>query len=184
MIRLLLSIWLLLAFDIYLLAQSLPEILISPNEIELPQKRSGIIATIENLKQITISYSGSQFADETIKVLPEQAKDLKSFLEFIFSDYHISLTAITDFKYVLTMKEAKINISGFVLDSLTGEVLPGAIIHQPSTGNFTSTDEKGFFYFECKPGFLQLQVHILGYSVFDFEEKKDKIIFLQFHAAQ
>ena len=30
------------------------------------------------------------------------------------------------------------------MDAQTGEVLPGVLIYQPATGNYTSTDVKGF----------------------------------------
>ena len=133
-------------------AQTLPVIPVDPSEIPLPARRTQVLTSLEQLSGISISYAANQFDNIVITDLSQSLPDLYSIIGRLFYDYQIHIAITSPDKWVLQIKEARISISGYTLDASTGEILPGVLIYQPSTGNYTTSDVKGFYYIECRPG--------------------------------
>ncbi|MBK8700589.1 MAG: TonB-dependent receptor plug domain-containing protein [Saprospiraceae bacterium] len=157
-----------------LVAQSGQIFLIKTSVIDLPQRRTAIIKQIEQFAGIIVSYSSTQFEDEVIETLPADEVDLQSLLTHIFQGYNVELTPLGENKFVLNVRELRISISGYIMDDNSGEVLPGVIVYQPNTGKFTTTDTKGFYFMECKPGKIYLEIQILGYEPIRYEAFQQK----------
>jgi hypothetical protein len=147
------------------------KIILAPNEINSGQSRTAIISQIAVKKDIVISYSSSQFENKVIDNLPQKTLELKYFLEEIFDDYNITLTKISDNKYILLVKEANISISGYIFSN-TGEVLPGATIINKNTENAVFSDEKGFYFIESKPGSVDLEIRFVGHKLILFHDQR------------
>lgn len=164
-------------------AQTLPNISINPADIPLPAKRTQILTSLERISGISLSYAANQFDNVVITDLPAGTSDLYSILEKVFFDYQIQVAATSPEKWVLQIKEARISVSGYTLDAGTGEILPGVLIYQPTTGNYTTSDVKGFYYIECRPGTLELEVRMLGYEIMRHREETYKSIIRSFRLA-
>ncbi|HMT00023.1 MAG TPA: hypothetical protein PKA12_14815, partial [Saprospiraceae bacterium] len=125
-------------------AQTIPAIPIDPADIPLPARRTQVLTSLEQLSGISLSYAANQFDNIVITELPSESSDLYSILGKVFFDYQVHVSVTSQEKWVLQIKEARISISGYTLDATTGEVLPGVLIYQPTTGNYTTSDVKGF----------------------------------------
>ncbi len=164
-------------------AQNTAGIEIDSRKIPLPARRSQILESIQNITGVSFSYAANQFDNIVMAELPEGEMQLETLLQKIFFDYHLQVAVTSPGKWVLQIKEARISISGYVMDAQTGEVLPGVLIYQPATGNYTSTDVKGFYYMECRPGPLELEVRILGYEIMRYTDEVYKSIIRSFRLA-
>lgn len=164
-------------------AQIPSKVEVDPKLIPLPARRTQILSSLESITGISFSYAANQFDNIVINELPENETQLDQLLQRIFYDYQVQISITTPGKWVLQIKEIYISISGYVMDAQTGEVLPGVLIYQPSTGNYTSTDVKGFYYMESRPGPLELEVRILGYEIMHYQDETYKSIIRNFKLA-
>jgi len=161
-------------------AQTIPAIPIDPADIPLPARRTQVLTSLEQLSGISLSYAANQFDNIVITELPSEPSDLYSILGKVFFDYQVQVSVTSQEKWVLQIKEARISISGYTLDATTGEVLPGVLIYQPTTGNYTTSDVKGFYYIECRPGQLEFEIRMLGYEIMRHREEPYKSIIRSF----
>lgn len=164
-------------------AQTLSNVEVDPGLIPLPARRTQILSSLESITGISFSYAANQFDNIVISELPENKTQLDQLLQLIFFDYQVQITTTSPGKWVLQIREIYISISGYVMDAQSGEVLPGVLIYQPSTGNYTSSDVKGFYYMECRPGPLELEVRILGYEIMHYRDETYKSIIRNFKLA-
>jgi hypothetical protein len=148
-------------------------ILIYPGEITPNQNRTAILAEVCLLKKIIISYSSSQFENSIVQVLPQVPLDLNLFFAEVFDDYVVTINKISEDKYTLSTKESSLSISGYI-SSTIGEVLPGATIINKTTGYVVSSDEKGFYFLESKPGKIDIEIRYVGHSSVQFHDVRKK----------
>lgn len=144
--------------------------MVLPNEIKSGLKRTEIISSLESKKGIIISYNILKFNDEIITDLPQSPLALEIFITKIFKDYTIDLERISDKKYVLNIKEARIFLSGYIYDKETLEPIASAVVYDPKKGTGTYSDESGFYYIEARPGNVVLIISMIGYEDTNFAE--------------
>lgn len=66
----------------------------------------------------------------------------------------------------ITTRALRVSAAGIVSDATTGAPLPGVRVEVDSTGSATTTDTRGFFYFEgLPPGSINLRASAQGFEV-------------------
>lgn len=131
------------------------------------KKISELITEVENLNNISISYSSSQFIDSKISQVPNQSSDLFNYLSLLLPEYKLTLKKTTENKYVLAVKEFIIYISGNVYDKSDYDLLAAAIVVDKTNGEVVFANDEGYYFLPTKPGNIDLEVNMLGFEKYE-----------------
>lgn len=141
------------------------DILFSYNPLQIPvNKKITIIATGKPVKEVL---------DEVLGPL--------NITYFISGKQVILKTKTgTDGEKQLHEKKSSFTISGYLRDSLSGEVLIGAAIYDKSTGKGTLSNAYGFYSLTLLEGLYEIHISILGYRQKAVSVKLDRDVRLDY----
>lgn len=147
------------------------------------------IAWLEKEKNITVSYSSVTVNyNKTIR-LKEAVYSIEDFLFRLLDDTDVYLSFIPPSKILVIpiktpVKDIFFNLSGFVKDKITGEVLIGAVIESKSAGKLTFSNVAGYYNLLLPAGVHDLEVNYLGYKILNLsiniEKHSFQSLFLEF----
>ena len=172
-----------LSFAVNLISQTTPIFRVQNMETSSAE----IIKELEKKSGWVISYSSRLCLKEKTS-FPDGNRSLTEHLNILFSD--------CEFEYIIRskriiLKPAEKNsklytISGFVIDTHSGERLPAANVYNPETYLGTVSNNYGFYSITMPEGVYKIRVSYVGYSMIDkvIALKNDTIINFELTSSQ
>lgn len=125
---------------------------------------------LEKEKNITVSYSSLTVDDSKAIKLKEGVYSIEDFLFQLMADTDVNLSFIPPAKILIIpaksiTRGSFYNLSGFIKDKGTGEVLIGAIVESKSAGKLTFSNAAGYYSLQLPAGIHDLEVNYLGYKI-------------------
>lgn len=145
---------------------------------------------LESEKGLIISYSSSAIDDQKTVVIKEGLYSIEDFLFLLLAEFDVSLTFKPPDKILIiptgtAKKEIKYQLSGYIKDELSKEVLIGAVIESQPGGFFAFSNSSGYYILLLPEGLHQLEINYLGYKVLttniEINGNIEKNFFLEFH---
>ena len=149
---------------VYAQESALSGVMVSVQVKDMPL--SGVLALIEQQVPYKFAFKTELISRQKNITLDVQNKPLDEIIHLVLDGTSISYIVI-DNQIVLQeiSKPARITISGYVKDSLSGESLPQAIIYLPESKLYTYSNNYGFFSItQNKADSLKILISYVGYN--------------------
>jgi hypothetical protein len=130
---------------------------------------SGVLTLIQQQVPYKFAFNSELIAKQKNITLDVQNKPLDEVIQLVLKGTSIGYSII-DNQIVLQeiSKPARITISGYIKDSLSGESLPQAIIYLPESKLYTYSNNYGFFSItQNKADSLNILISYVGYNKFN-----------------
>jgi len=125
-----------------------------------------VLSQLQEENPITFAYKNSLIEGQTVSIKISDTP-LKEALTLLFENSNIGFT-IKNNKVILFERSSRpatnFTVSGFVLDSISGEPLIGATIFNPKLTLGTRTDDNGFFSLSVPQGEREFFVSYIGFK--------------------
>jgi hypothetical protein len=126
---------------------------------------SGVLTLVEQQAPYKFAFSTELIARQKNITLDARNKPLDEIIQLVLKGTSIGYSII-DNQIVLQeiSKPARVTFSGFIIDSLSGESLPQAIIYLPENKLYTYSNNYGFFSItQDKTDSLNIEISYVGY---------------------
>lgn len=128
-------------------------------------KLAQVLTQIERQTDVTFSYESSQVEKLPLRNVDIHQVSLTECMDRLCRLWPIAYQYEGHLVIVKVLKSARVTLSGFVRDSISGEALSGAVVYDHVSHTGTSTNEHGFFSLSLKRGDkAQVEVSYVGYG--------------------
>jgi hypothetical protein len=125
---------------------------------------------LENEKKITVAYTSVAFDDQKEVKIKEGVYSIDDFLYLLLAGFDVQLTFVPPAKILIipakgTKSEVFYQVSGYVKDILSNEVLVGAVVEIKSGSFYSISNSSGYYSLKLPPGVHEIEVNYLGYKI-------------------
>ncbi len=139
-----------------------------------------LLEEVENITQISFSYSSSTIQPGTIIYLPKKQISFNEFLSVLQEQLNVEYLEFNNkiLFIPIAYEEKEFWIDGYVRDATSGESIIGATVYNSSRNYVSLTNEFGYYSLKVTSSNELVRISFLGYTpeiITGFSEKKKRI---------
>ena len=139
-----------------------------------------LLEEVEEISQISFSYSSTAFDPNSIVFLASKRLTIKELMEVLRTQLGVDYLEFNDKILLLPLQgeEVEFWIDGYVRDVSNGESIIGATVYNSSTNQVTETNEFGYYSIKVKSNKQVIRISFIGYVpevISGFTEKNSRI---------